>query len=66
MTTAEVARQPFVMTAPDGMVSVFIPAGNDVRVYEGERGVALYLPAEVWQAVASQLGGLRPPTPSTN
>lgn len=63
--TLEVARQPFVHTA-DGKVSIYFPAGSGVQVYEGERGAAVSLPVEVWQAVVQQLGGRQPPTPSTN
>lgn len=65
--TTEVANLPFAMTAPDGFVSLFFPACGDVRVYQGERGTALYITAEDWAAICRQIPPPRtPPEPSAN
>lgn len=63
--TLEVARQPFIHKT-DGKIHIFFPAGSEVRVYEGERGAAVTMPAEVWEQLVQKLGGVRAPVPSTN
>lgn len=70
------ATAPWAMTSPDGMVSIFCPPDSGVRVYEGSRGSAVYLPPEAWQQILEQLmpdaspsavvGVKRPASPSNN
>lgn len=65
--TTEVAILPFAIQTPDGAVSLFLPAGGDARVYQGERGTAVRLTAAEWAAICHQLPQPRTaPPPSAN
>jgi hypothetical protein len=46
---------PYVPPTTDGELTLFLPAGDHLRVYQGKRGVAVTLPEDVWREVIRQL-----------